>query len=485
MRLLLHGLIADVLLERAAKGDDSLGLEIAWHCMRCGRKEEATKHLLSGARVAIRKGAVHEAERRLSTGLPNITGTDRKRAVLLMAELLQEQGRWHESMEVLGTDAGVAACLHGLVLHAGAHIKAEECTPTEEEAFVALAMRALATSGEGPETYLSALSLGCGLCAQTRSTSLASQLEGAIDRLDIELFDDDQRIDIELSCLQLRYFQLDSGAAMMEIIRGLRSLSDRANAEDRPNSRSYRLLSGLAACLITTAQVEEALIVLSKAKSICEILDSPTARSSALAHMALCHGLLAQHDLQQKCAAAALAQLPRDVPSYVRLLAVYQLGLANARLGLNTEAQQLASSLLTWPRRQAPRWLAQTALLFSADILAAAGRTADAIEISWQGLAMGNGLPITRKFTGLAARWLASNLYHQERVNSATASLARLSVESVGLDVTDEVELIDAQIRGAEVSGLPTVQLRTRLADCTATLSPKIISHLRELGVRV
>ena len=63
MRLLLHGLIADALLERAAKGDDSLGLEIAWHCMRCGRKEEAAKHLLLGARASIRRGAVHEAER--------------------------------------------------------------------------------------------------------------------------------------------------------------------------------------------------------------------------------------------------------------------------------------------------------------------------------------------------------------------------------------------------------------------------------------
>ncbi len=54
MRLLLHRLIADVLLVRAAEGDDSLGLEIAWHCMRCGRKEEGTEHLLLGARASIR-----------------------------------------------------------------------------------------------------------------------------------------------------------------------------------------------------------------------------------------------------------------------------------------------------------------------------------------------------------------------------------------------------------------------------------------------
>ena len=103
MRLLLHGRIADALLDRAAKGDDSLGLEIAWHCMRCGRKEVATEHLLSGARVAIRKGAVHEAERRLDSGLSSLSGEALKEARLLLVELLQEQGRWAESATLLAT----------------------------------------------------------------------------------------------------------------------------------------------------------------------------------------------------------------------------------------------------------------------------------------------------------------------------------------------------------------------------------------------
>ena len=101
LRKVLHGEIADRFVERQDHGDPSLGLEIAWHCMRAGRVREATRHLMSGARESMQKGAVHGAERALSSAIPHLLATERGHAVLLLAEVLQEQGRWRESLDLL------------------------------------------------------------------------------------------------------------------------------------------------------------------------------------------------------------------------------------------------------------------------------------------------------------------------------------------------------------------------------------------------
>ena len=69
VRRALHGSIADRLLALHENGRAVPGLEVAWHCIRAGRIEEATPHLLSGAREAMRRGAPHEAERGLSTAM--------------------------------------------------------------------------------------------------------------------------------------------------------------------------------------------------------------------------------------------------------------------------------------------------------------------------------------------------------------------------------------------------------------------------------
>ncbi|MCU0621176.1 MAG: AAA family ATPase, partial [Gemmatimonadales bacterium] len=102
LRQLLHGRVADELIRRAERGEPADGLDIAWHCIRSGRTEQAMHHLLEGARSAIHRGAVHEAEFRLGSALDQFTGERRVEAMLVLTELLQEQARWDESLEVLG-----------------------------------------------------------------------------------------------------------------------------------------------------------------------------------------------------------------------------------------------------------------------------------------------------------------------------------------------------------------------------------------------
>ena len=100
-RKALHGIVANRLLEASPPEHPVSGLEIAWHCTRSGRVEEAIPFLLSGAREAMNRGAPHEAERALTSALPYLFGNRKVDGVLLFAEVLQEQGCWQESLDRL------------------------------------------------------------------------------------------------------------------------------------------------------------------------------------------------------------------------------------------------------------------------------------------------------------------------------------------------------------------------------------------------
>jgi DNA-binding SARP family transcriptional activator len=101
LRRVLHGLVADWLLQASARGEAIPGLTLAWHCFRGGRAVEAVPHLLAGAREAIDHGAPHEAELGLSSATASLPAEAGAEASLLLAESLQEQGRWEESIAIL------------------------------------------------------------------------------------------------------------------------------------------------------------------------------------------------------------------------------------------------------------------------------------------------------------------------------------------------------------------------------------------------
>ena len=102
LRRMLHGLVADrLLLAQDTTAERIPGLEIAWHLVRAHRLKEAVPYLLAGGRESMRRGAPHEADLALSTGLPGLTGDSRRTAILLLAETKQELGRWEESLQVL------------------------------------------------------------------------------------------------------------------------------------------------------------------------------------------------------------------------------------------------------------------------------------------------------------------------------------------------------------------------------------------------
>jgi hypothetical protein len=131
LRRLLHGRVADELIQRAERGERDNGLDIAWHCMRSGRSEEAMEYLLDGAKGAIRRGASHEAEFRLSSALDQFKGEKRTAAVLILSELIQEQGRWEDSLNLLAIDPSAQASPLGIMHFRTAMVGLNRLLPSE------------------------------------------------------------------------------------------------------------------------------------------------------------------------------------------------------------------------------------------------------------------------------------------------------------------------------------------------------------------
>ncbi|MDX2192873.1 MAG: AAA family ATPase [Gemmatimonadales bacterium] len=97
VRRMLHARVADRLEARAAAGAKGLGLELAWHSFRAGRRERAVHWLFTGADEGIHAGAIHAVERALTTAMGELTEEERARANVVVAEVLEAQSRWAES----------------------------------------------------------------------------------------------------------------------------------------------------------------------------------------------------------------------------------------------------------------------------------------------------------------------------------------------------------------------------------------------------
>src|SRR5439155_1188198 len=100
-RTVLHQAIGDRLLQEEETGQLVPGLELAWHLTRATNVEDATEHLLRGAREAMDSGAADRAVLALESALPSLAAPHAGQARLILAEAFFEICRWRDSLRVL------------------------------------------------------------------------------------------------------------------------------------------------------------------------------------------------------------------------------------------------------------------------------------------------------------------------------------------------------------------------------------------------
>lgn len=480
IRRTLHSGIADRFIKGGHGDVGTLGLEIAWHCIRAGRAEEAMSYLLRGAREARANGALHEAERGLSTALHHLRPPERDEAVTLLTQVLQEQGEWSQSLNLLGVesvDTGGSQIPIRKVLSLMARVNLYGLHLEEVKAELSH-LEALVRGAEPTETRILAARVAAHLSGDLRSPSTAAKMLEAMNGLQDEHLTPDDAARVALVKAILLYQVSDRQSSVHEIERAARHI----RTQNLASTTACQLQAGLGAIKCLDGQYNEGLDFLHNAYRIAARLDNDTLRRDVCANIALAHARLGNYEQEHRWAHESMSLGPATLTSYVQILACYCGAFACAMRGNVHDAVGMVTAMQRRMPGTLPPWAVQAWDLYAADVLYLSAREADARRLALRAtLDQGHHLHASG-FAGPFARWVAKLADHPERGVKATEVLGSMLVRLRSYDALDKAEILAAAALVDQRTGRIDRYTRSQLADALNALPNAISDQLRRLG---
>jgi DNA-binding SARP family transcriptional activator/type II secretory pathway predicted ATPase ExeA/tetratricopeptide (TPR) repeat protein len=477
LRRMLHGNIANCFIQQNAGGGHDLGLQIAWHCIRAGRNREATPYLLTGARQAMRRGALDAAERGLSTALPHLEGIERAEAVIVLADVLQEQGRWLDSLNFLDAqprsdDIGTLRWIEVLTLCAKANLN----SLSQEEIREGLSRLRTVITEDGPVSLrIAAAQTAALLVADIRNQSSAKFIFDSLSSIPIDTLSVEDRSKLALAKAMLMYHLHDSASSLHEI-EAETSLIDTGEVV---TTTAARLQLGLATLRCAEGGYAAALSNLNSAHGIAVRLGNDALRGTIAANLALAHGRLGDYPKQLSWAEETLSLKQGGFATYNELLAAYCAAAASIYMGRGTQATEFIATANSRISEGLPSWALQAWLLYSADLYLLLG---DNQRAQLAGLSATQGSNATlhaRGFAGIYCRWTASLAGTPRAMQSAIGVILGF-VEQLNLyDALDRAEILAALVFLRRKAGQPFGDFESLLFSQLNTL-PVAVTH--EMG---
>ncbi len=440
LRRTLHGNIADRLL--ALKDQAVPGLEIAWHCMRAGRTEQATPYLLAGAREAIRQGAPLEAERALTSAFNSLKGETQEEARLIWAEALQEQGRWEESLEVLGEPTKLRERNAELaILMLGEARRQSRNTSSDESLELLLRLEKLARNSTDPNIRVRALGHAAALRTMredyTLDKDLLEILRTAADE-DLDLLTAAQRA---LVIAQLAYRTPEG----LEALQVLRDQIVKLEDEQINSSVTSRLNNALGCMLCNRGEYESALHPFEKAYELAVALGHEGQQEVCSANLALCNFRLGDYEEQARWVAELMRRPSMNHDGHF-LSQYLNYAWSLALRGRRSEAAALLEkrhrelAAMTIPAMQ------QLVGLRTADVYRALGNTEASLAVAEEALGrQGNQLAYAA-IAGSFARHTAFVGTYQGREREARTIIDSLLSRIHEFDTLDRAEILAASL---------------------------------------
>ena len=479
LRRQLHSGIADRLVATQVSGGSVAGLEIAWHCIRAARTREATPYLLEGARVARAQGALHAAERGLSTALRHLQPPVRVDAVILLAEVLQEQGQWAPSLELLEEEVFLGSsdatdARRVLTTMAKANLFGVEPRVIKEELDYLVN---LIGSSAPIEIRLLAARVAAFLVGDLRSSQLAEQVLAALTTLQSRSFTTDDLSRLALVKAILLFHRHDRRSSLEEIKIAARNI----DAPNLASTTACHLQAGLGAINSLDGHYSEAVSFLLSAYRIALRLDNDTLRSQVAANLALAYGRLGEYRSQCFWASESISLAPLALTSFTQVLAAYcaSLGLimqGQADLGL----QQLATIEQRMPGLL-PKWARQAWALYSADLLHLAGKGVAARRAALHATVDQEFRLHAPGFAGPFARWVVRLAEQPDGLARAQSTLSPLETRLESFDALDRAEILAAICQLERRLGRQ-MRRTDELRRCIATLPEAVVTQLTRLG---
>ena len=284
VRRALHSTIAKHLMAEEQRGVRFLGLEIAWHATRGGRVAEVPVFLLKGSREAVAQGALDSAARALRTALPQLQAEDQCAAALLLAEVLQEQGRWTDSASVLAAHAAAKSTAIGRIFLILAQHRTVDSTGDQLVRDLQQLLSILADDPSQP-ARLKAASAAAQLMGDIRDQPLSRTLLSAItDGIRRDNLAEHDRHQLDLCRAQFLYYAGRQG----EVFNALAELATLLRSEGAVNSTLGRVYAGLGAVRCYEGKYEEAKSEFATGHDLAIRIGNESMQGVMAANLALC-----------------------------------------------------------------------------------------------------------------------------------------------------------------------------------------------------
>ncbi len=476
VRAALHLSVAEQLIEREESGSVGIGLEIAWHLIRGGRTAQATTFLLVGARGALALGAVHAAERALSTAMDQLSGNAREEALTLLVDVLQEQGRWLESgtiVEQLRNECGCdLATVYGILADHQTNPHGREYIQDDLRTLIGLVARA-----SQPGTRIKAGGVAAKISGETRDPDLARELLAALGTIPVASLSEEETIQLELARAQLLYQSRDHQASWNKLME----LTGKADSSCLVNSALLSLRSGVSAILCFQGKYQSAKQECFAAYALAGRLGNETARRHFAAQLALCCWRLGQHDEQLHWARTAEISSPLSVSDFNAVRVAYYIGTAYAWRG-ESQAARTAIARVELDPNISPDWLHQAWNLYQADVYHLLGNRQTALRFGATGVCSESPRLHSVSFAGAFARWLAHLAVNHGKSDHALEVLRPIESELDQLDALDQLEVLCA--RGLLTRDPAQIEVSAQaIARKIAELPLAVSEQLYRLGV--
>jgi DNA-binding SARP family transcriptional activator/type II secretory pathway predicted ATPase ExeA/tetratricopeptide (TPR) repeat protein len=443
LRRILHGNIADRFIQKQSHGDDDLGLEIAWHCIRAGRGAQATPYLLRGAREAIRAGAPSEAERGLSTAIPNLTGADKTEALLLLAEALQDQSRWDESLcfidqidrQQYSKSAELAFVLRTKARRRLGYVDSKELSelPAKLVAFIE-------SPGDSSTRIRAAVELAsvhdvlrCGVPTPSVLATLSS-----LHSVGLEI---DDVAHLLLARAMLLYNTRDFSSSL-ECIHEARDILEKRNT---PNSILSMLNNGIGAILTKQGDYSASIGAYLKCHQTAARVGNDCIRLQASANLALSLMRVGKYEEAIAWAEEPLAFSSTDLSPGFFFQAAESSLLSFAMLGRTEKAEEVIRTRRSSFANYGCLGFSQAWSLYSADAYAMLGKNREAEE-EGRRATVGPNSQIHMDFcAGPYSRWVARMGVADGNVQGAYERLSTLVLNLGSYDAIDQADILNAR----------------------------------------
>lgn len=480
MRRLLHSLVADRLLAADGAAQPIPGLEVAWHLVRGNRLAEAVPYLLAGGRESIRRGAPHEADLALSTGMPALTGAPRRTAILLWTEALQELGRWDDSLRVMDTpcdpyDTSEECCREVLRV-----IGRRWISNMSIKDMIHSTQRLCAIAGLSidVEVRVKALSAVPYLLTQTRDSESLHILGDALSLVHPLAMDSYQRLHFLMAKSWWHDQRRETVQAAYHVAQAIELIDTTRIA----SSIAVRLMVGSGVLALQSGQYAAAIPLLERAARMAKKIDNMVHHSAAAAGLAMAYGRQGYFYEQMDWARHALMFMKPDEWGIVALSACYEFGLASVMMGRETEAMAHMQAHDTRFNQGCPAWALQAWRFMKADIFWLGGQHRRAISCAKKALSISSDAPLVLDFSGLHARWTAVTARHDKRPEQALEVIRSSLGRVAQLHAKDRAEVLASMAIITTAMGINAVDAERQTINQLRKLPPTVAVLLRRLG---